>query len=73
MEADEEFSYKSSDGVEFAPRPLTWAKFKQDVEALGVRDEMSIESIELPLISTGEFMVTLRPKPDGSTALVIRG
>lgn len=73
MESDEEFSHAASDGVEIAPRPLTWGKFKQDVEALGVLDEMAIESIELPLVSAGDFVVSIRSRPDGSTALVIRG
>jgi hypothetical protein len=61
------------DGVEIATRPLTWGQFKLDAEALGVKDETLIESIELPLVSTGDFMVMLKPRGDGTSSVAIKG
>lgn len=61
------------DGVEIATRPLTWGRFKLDAEALGVTDETVIESIELPFLSTGDFMVMLKPQGDGTSSVAIKG
>lgn len=60
-------------GVEIATRPLTWGRFKLDAEALGVTDDTLIESIELPLVSTGDFMVMLKPQSDGTSKVAIQG
>lgn len=73
METETQPQGGNCDGVEIASRPTTWGRFKLDAEALGVTDDTLIESIELPLLSTGEFMVMLKPQDDGTSKVAIKG
>lgn len=54
-------------GVEIATRPTTLGRFQLDAEARGATDDTLIQSIELPLESTGEFMVIVKPQEDGTS------